>query len=298
MKRKYYLSTNNKNLNIEFFRSNSDIFIKIDLKKISIEEIKEIILIAIDTPNMSDLFLPFKKKILYRLEYKEARSKKNLFFSYLYSLFFDVIFEWDSNFFYNSKSFLPFFPPRVGLIHETNKIKEVKNIDFFLTNDFHSRKIKSISSVVSNKAYLEWHKLRLKMIFELKSFIPEIKIFGRGFNQIPDKSDALINFKYHICAENSPFGPSEKLWDPLLCQCIVFYAGSLDLVHPILRNAIIPIDIYDVESSLRTINEELKSSFIYNKLSISDWKFIKETIVKYYSLENIIENQLKNYLKI
>ena len=296
MKRKYYISTNNKNLNIEFLRSSSDFMIKSSLDNISIEEIKKTILIAIDTPLIKDLFLPFRKKILYRLEYKEARSKKDLFYSYLYSLFFDIVFEWDSNFFKNSMSFLPFFPPRVGLLHETNEVKEVKSIDYFLTNDFTSKKIQSISSVVSNKGYLEWHKLRLKMIFELKTLIPDLKIFGRGFNQIPDKSDALIDFKYHIAAENSSSGPSEKLWDPLLCQCVVFYAGSLDLVHPILRNAIIAIDIYDFKSSLRIINDELKSSIIYNKISSSDWKIIKETIIKHYNFENTIENQFKNYL--
>ena len=295
MKRKYYISTKNKNLNIEFLRLGSDIFIKSNLENISIEEIKNTVLIAIDTPSIKDLYLPFRKKILFRLEYKEARSKKNLFYSYLYSLFFDIIFEWDSNLFKNSISFLPFFPPRVGLMHETNNVKELKSIDYFLSNDFTSQKIQSISSVVSNKSYLEWHKLRLKMIFELKNLIPDLKIFGRGFNQIPDKSDALINFKYHIAAENSPSGPSEKLWDPLLCQCIVFYAGSLDLVHPILRNAIIPIDIYDFEYSIKTIKDELESSTIYNGISSSDWEIIKETIIKYYTFENTIENQLNNY---
>lgn len=289
----YYLSTNNENICKEFLRSNK-YFIKRDqLLKLNEEEIKEVNLLAIDIPNIKDLFLPFKKKILYLLEYKEARSKKNIIYTYLYASFFDLIFEWDTNLFNNSKSFLPFFPPRVGIIHESSSVKELKNIEYFYKNDFYKNKTHLISSVVSNKSFLKWHKLRLDLIFSLKSKIPEIDIYGRGFNVIPDKANALIKYKYHIASENSDSGPSEKLWDPLLCQCVVFYAGNLNLIHPILRPAIISINIYDFQSCYKKIKYELQTSSIYNSLSNSDWRNIKETIKTYYSFVEIVKKQVK-----
>ena len=292
----YYLSTNNTNLFEEFLRYKRYFINRDQLLKLTKNQIKTVIMVAIDEPKIEDLFLPFKKKILYLLEYKEARRTLKLIFTYLYAGFFDLIFEWDTNLIKNSKSFLPFFPPRVGLIHESYKVKEVKKINYFYNRNFYKNKTHLISSVVSNKNRLKWHKLRLDLIFSLKSKIPEIDIFGRGFNVIPDKANSLIKYKYHIASENSYSGPSEKLWDPLLCNCIVFYAGNLNLIHPIIRSAIIPIDIYNFESCYKKIKHELQTSKIFNSLSISDWKNIKITIKNYYSFEEIVKKQIQNYI--
>ena len=296
MKKIYYLSVNNENLYAEFLRFDNEFIKRNELNQLSSDEIREVIMVTIDTPNVKDLFLPFKKKILYILEYKEAKSKKQIFYSYLLSLFFDLIFEWDANLCKNSKSFLPFFPTRVGLIHEKYKVKELKGINFFLENNFHKNKNLLISSVVSNKKVLDWHKLRLKMIFELKSLIPELDIFGRGFNTIPEKSDALIKYKYHIVSENCDSGPSENLWDRLLCQCVVFYSGNLDLVHPQLRAAIIQINIYDIFGSYEIITSELEKFSVFYSLTSDDWANIKKTIRDYYSFEKIFKKQIQTYL--
>ena len=295
MNKIYYLSSNNENLLKEFLRGDKNFIKREQLLKLKKEEIKKVTMVAIDVPNIKDLFLPFQKKILYLLEYKEARSKRNIFYSYLYSIFFDLIFEWDSNLFKHSKSFLPFFPARVGLIHETSAVKEIRSINYFLEEDFYNKKTHLISSVVSNKNFLEWHKLRLELIFSLKDLIKELDVFGRGFNLIEDKSNALIKYKYHIAAENCDSGPSEKLWDPLLCQCVVFYIGNLDLIHPRIRPAIVPIDIYDIKSSYKKIKLELQTSKIFNSLSIKDWKNIKETIISYYSFGEVVKNQIQSY---
>ena len=106
MKKIYYLSVNNENLYSEFLRFDNEFIKRSELNQLSSDEIREVIMVTIDTPNVKDLFLPFKKKILYLLEYKEAKSKKQIFYSYLLSFFFDLIFEWDANLFKNSKSFL------------------------------------------------------------------------------------------------------------------------------------------------------------------------------------------------
>ena len=296
MSYKLYLSLPKYANHIEYLRTNkNNILIKKDIKNFSNRDIRDTVLIAIDRPCNSDLLLPFKKRILYRLEYNVARTNQYKYDIYFYAFFFDLIFEWDSNYYINSKSFLPFFPPRVGILHESNQVTESLNIDYFLKNNFLVKKKYLLSTIVSNKSNLVWHKLRLKLIFQLKSALPEIDLFGRGFKSIKDKSIGLINYKYHIASENSNSGPSEKLWDPLLCQCIVFYVGSLDLVHPYLRKAIIPLDLNDINLSLKIIKKEIISFETFNSISNQEWIKIKDIIIKNYSFENTIFNHQKYY---
>ena len=193
---KFYLSTSNENLKLEFFRyKKCNIIDEKDLKN---ENIREIILISIDKPRFIDLTKPFYKKILFRLEYLPVR--KFPYDIFLYRLFFDYIFEWDSYLLNKSYSFLPFFPPRIGMIHEKKIVKENIEINYFINSIF--KKSNLLSTVVSEKKNLLWQKKRLDLIDFLEIENIEIKRFGRGKNMINDKSEALISFKYHIAIEN------------------------------------------------------------------------------------------------
>jgi len=295
MTNKIYISTKNNNTKVEFGRFSKKFLFEEDIKTFPASKISEVTLIAIDKPKIKDLFLPFKKKILYRLEYKEARKIK--FDIFFYAIFFDEIFEWDSSFLPFSKSYLPFFPVRVGIFHEIEKIKEKVGIEFFISNSFLFKKEKLISVVVSKKSNLIWQRMRLKMIDKLSKEIDELEIYGRGFKTISDKSQALIRYKYNIAIENSSSGPSEKLWDPLLCECIVFYGGSLDLIHPLIREAIIKIDIFKPHESLKIIKNELKNEEKVKSISSEKWKKIKNKILELYTFENTISSHLKFYFK-
>lgn len=277
---KYFLSTNNCNLNKELIRFNKSKFIKK-------EELKnynpaEIILISIDKPRFKDLLIPFNKKILFRLEYLPVR--KFPFDIFFYYLFFDFIFEWDSSFINSSFSFLPFFPPRIGMIHENEIIDEKVNLDYFFLTQF--KKSNLISTVISDKKLLLWQKERIELIEFLVKDINQIERYGRGFKKVLDKSEVLIPFKYHIAIENCENGPSEKLWDPLLCNCIVFYGGNIDLVYPIIRKAIIQIPIFDKYKSKEIISNELITSRVFNSITKQDWIEIKSSIKRLYTFEN------------
>ncbi len=277
---KFYLSTKNDNLIKEFIRFKDKEFL--NEKELKNHDLNKVILVSIDNPKINDLLRPFHKKILFRLEYLPVR--KMPFDIFFYNLFFDFIFEWDSSYLRNSKSFLPFFPPRIGLVHEEKFVEEIINLNHFFVNQF--KKPKLISTVISNKKNLSWQKARVDLIDFLTKELVVIERFGRGFNTIKDKSDALINFKYHIAIENCSNGPSEKLWDPLLCNCVVFYGGSLELVHPILRKAILQIPIFDKQKAKEIIIYELNSSQILNSLNSEDWTEIKKTIKRLYTFEN------------
>ena len=282
----YYLSTNNCNLYKELIRFNKLKFInKEELNK---HNTKEIVLISIDKPRFKDLLIPFHKKILFRLEYLPVR--KFPFDIFFYRLFFDFIFEWDSSFINNSYSFLPFFPPRIGIIHENKIVQEKIDLNHFFTSQFEKSHL--ISTIVSNKKKLFWQKKRIELIEFLVKDINQIERYGRGFKTVLDKSEVLIPFKYHIAIENCENGPSEKLWDPLLCNCIVFYGGNIDLVYPIIRKAVIQIPILDKYKSKQIISNELKTAKICNSITKEDWKEIKSSIKSLYTFEN--HNIFKN----
>ena len=277
---KFYLSTANENLNLEFLRYKKCNLV--DEKDLKNQNIREVILISIDKPRLIDLTKPFYKKILFRLEYLPVR--KFPFDIYLYMFFFDFIFEWDSFLLNNSFSFLPFFPPRIGMIHENEIVKEKIEINYFINSYF--KKSNLISTVMSDKKNLLWQKTRINLIDFLEIEDIKIKRFGRGTNMINDKSEALIPFKYHIAIENCSNGPSEKLWDPLLCNCVVFYGGNLELIHPNIRKAIIQIPIFNKKKSKEIICKEIQESKVLNSINEKEWKEIKLTIKKFYSFEN------------
>ena len=279
-------SSADRNILIEYMRtSHFDCLISSD----SPSPLPGDILIAIDRFRIIDLFRNFHRKIFFNLEYSLAcRFRWTTFFYYF---LFDFVFEWETKVSPRSFSFLPFFPPRVGLTHEAGEVLEVKSLDYFVSNSFLPEKCREISVIVSSKTLFPWQKFRLQLISEICSHFP-VSRYGRDFNPISDKSDGLIHYRYHIACENSPLGPSEKLWDPLLCSCVVFYAGDLRLVHPFLRKAIIPIPVNSTPRAISIIQAELISSSVISKLDRAYWKKAKLLILKHYGMHSFLSRYL------
>lgn len=247
------------------------------------------ILVAIDRFRLIDLVRNFDRTVFFSLEYSLARRFS--WNTFLYSFFFDFVFEWESSVSPGSVSFLPCFPPRVGLTHEASEVFEVKPLDFFISNSFLADKSCDLSVIVSSKSLFPWQKLRLRLISDLCSHFT-VSRYGREYNPISDKSDSLIKYRYHIACENSPLGPSEKLWDPLLCSCVVFYAGDLRLVHPFLRKAIIPIPVNSSPRAISIIQAELSSSRVLLSLDQEYWQRAKSIIIQHYSLNSFLSRYL------
>lgn len=89
-------------------------------------------------------------------------------------------------------------------------------------------KVDKISIVTSTKSHTEYHRKRLRFVETLIEKIPEhLEIYGRGFQSIDDKADAMLPCQYHLAIENGdgPHSWTEKLVDPWLCWAFPFYAG-------------------------------------------------------------------------
>jgi hypothetical protein len=140
----------------------------------------------------------------------------------------------------------------------------IKNFDFLksLKPDSIS-KSKTLSAVCSNLTILEGQKKRFAFINQMMGhFKNRFDVYGRGFNEVDDKFDALINYQYSIAIENShlPRYFSEKIADCFLTYTMPIYYGCSNILDYFPEDAIILIDIKDFEGGIDKIEEAIMSS--------------------------------------
>lgn len=117
-------------------------------------------------------------------------------------------------------------------------------------------KTRLISAVCSNKQMKHTrHHERLALIRHLAESVPGFEWYGRGIRDIAKKEDALDEFKYHVAIENhiAPGHWSEKIVDPILCECLAFYAGDPNLGKVLPPESFIPIPIDNPQECERII---------------------------------------------
>ncbi len=123
------------------------------------------------------------------------------------------------------------------------------------------QKNKVLSFITSNKRTLEGHNDRLLFLDRLRESDLQCDIFGRGINPIRSKDDALIDYKYHIAAENTRVEHyiSEKLIDPILTGTLPFYYGCPNVIKYLPERCLINIDINKPAEVIETIKDAIKN---------------------------------------
>ena len=110
-----------------------------------------------------------------------------------------------------------------------------------------------------------------------------------------DKYHSLIQYKYHIsCENNFEYNyATEKIWEPILCECLCFYHGCPNLENYIDSNAFVRIDLNDFESSLQVINKAIEEDWWSQRLPYI--RVEKQKILTklgfFPTLKNIIESK-------
>jgi hypothetical protein len=125
-------------------------------------------------------------------------------------------------------------------------------------------KSKLASVVCSSQTTTTGHRQRIRFIEKLKSRLgTDVDIYGRGFNPIADKWDAIAPYKYHIVLENSryPHYWSEKIADAFLAYSFPIYYGAPNLGEYFPRRSFAPIDLTDPDAALATVE-----SVIYDEV--------------------------------
>jgi hypothetical protein len=165
-------------------------------------------------------------------------------------------------------------PWHAGIVRTPERNSTVKlNYDDF-QNINYNQKDKLISVICSMKSATMGHRQRLRFVDHLrKHFNGKLDIFGRGFNPIPDKWDAIYPYKYHIALENSSIQDywTEKLSDAFLGLAYPIYYGCTNISSYFPSKSFSSIDIYDPEKAISVIEE-----IIENRTYEKSMKYILE----------------------
>ena len=137
-----------------------------------------------------------------------------------------------------------------------------------IENETFEEKKENISTIMSAKNFLPGHKKRL--LFTSKLLEDKeigLHVFGHGFNNVADKRDALKPYKYHLAIENGvhPHYWTEKLADPILGKCVVFYHGATKVNDYFSEDTVVQIDINDFDASIDTIKNTINKNSINEK---------------------------------
>ena len=124
-------------------------------------------------------------------------------------------------------------------------------------------KSKLISTVCSDKQMKHTqHFNRYRLTKHIADNLPELEWFGWGKQPLSRKYHGLIDFKYHLAAENyvHPYHWSDKISDPILALCLTFYAGDPALAEILPEESFIPIPIDNPEAALEIITKAIRDN--------------------------------------
>lgn len=146
-----------------------------------------------------------------------------------------------------------------------------------------------LSTVCSNKKTTPFHRRRLEFVNKLKKVLPpdSFQVFGRGFNTISDKSEAITPFKYHLVLENSSLDHywTEKLSDAYLGVSFPIYFGCRNIHDYFNQNQLVQLD----DLSSLSIDKVIKliASEQYKEKS-NDILLARRKILQEYNLFSLI----------
>jgi hypothetical protein len=159
-------------------------------------------------------------------------------------------------------------------------------------------KKKKLSIVCSDLTTLPGHKKRFAFVNKLIGhFNNRIDVFGRGFNPIENKWDALAPYEYSIAIENNKKENyfSEKLIECFLSYTIPVYYGCPNIEKYFPKNSFINIDIDDFDSAVIIIDNILNSS---SSPDLESLKIARNLYLEKFHLFQAIKNIIIKDLKI
>ena len=120
------------------------------------------------------------------------------------------------------------------------------------------KKTKLLSVMCTDKSFTAGHTERADFVRLLKAhFGDQIDVFGRGFQFISDKWEAIGDYECHIAIENSRFRHywTEKLADAFLGWAYPIYYGCPNIADYFGGNSLTTIDIESPEEAIWKIEQ-------------------------------------------
>jgi len=150
-----------------------------------------------------------------------------------------------------------------------------------------------VSWVTSNKAFLPTHIKRLEFLHCVRKSI-DIELYGKGFNYIEDKWDALAPFKYSLAIENcaNDYYWSEKIADCFLSWTMPIYFGCRRISSYFPEESYVQIDISDPNAVGKI--QEVVSGDLWER-NIDAIAQARRLVLEKYQLFPFLANQIKAY---
>lgn len=121
-------------------------------------------------------------------------------------------------------------------------------------------KVPRLTTVLSAKTKTRMHRERLAFAERLKAELgDDFLIYGKGFQPVADKAEAIDGFRYHLALENCMVADcfTEKLFDPLIGWALPVYAGCPNVEEYLPADSFVRIDIARPEQAIATIRDLL-----------------------------------------
>jgi len=147
-----------------------------------------------------------------------------------------------------------------------------------------------ISIIVSNKNLTIDHQKRINFVDRLldSSIAKYIDAYGDSYKKIPDKWDAISQYKYHLVIENSSVKDywSEKLADSFLGFAVPIYYGCPNILDYFSEKSLLVIDINNFDDTISTIKKAIEED-IYDK-KIDAIKISRNQVLNEYNIFNLM----------
>jgi len=146
----------------------------------------------------------------------------------------------------------------------------------------YNEKLNTVSSICSSKYYDVGHKHRIGFLkfLEKKGDI-ELDIYNKDnkhtfknykgpLHPYIDKSKGIVPYKYYFMVENNYERNfiTEKLWEPILCETLIFYYGCPNIKDYINEKAFVQLDMNDFEKSYEIIKKAIKEDWWSQRIDI------------------------------
>ena len=150
-----------------------------------------------------------------------------------------------------------------------------------IPTNFPSNRENKLLSILSSKAHDIGHIKRINFIRELeKKNLNLIDIYGRenfhNFNnykgQVIDNSKEKCFEKYKYCFQaenNSEYNyATEKIWEPIVCECLCFYWGCPNLDNYIDSRCFIRLNLDNIDESIQIIQRAINEDWWSQRIDI------------------------------
>jgi hypothetical protein len=146
----------------------------------------------------------------------------------------------------------------------------------------HPDKMNMLSTICSSKYFDEGHIARidfLKFIEEKNDVLLDIYNYDNDHSfknyrgpvaPYVNKSKGLVPYKYYFMVENNYESNfiTEKLWEPILCECLCFYYGCPNVGDYIDSKAFVLLDMNDFEKSYQIIKRAIEEDWWSDRINI------------------------------